>query len=67
MRVNISEIVSFCKKNNIDVGHFSVEPISRPHDIDLIESKKYNLMDDMFKHTGTLGPWMMRNLSLIHI
>ena len=56
-----------CKKNNIDVGHFSVEPISHPQDIDLIESKKYHLMDDMFKNTGALGQWMMRNTTSLQL
>ena len=56
-----------CKKNNIDVGHFSVEPISHPLDIDLIDSKKYRLMDDMFKNTGALGPWMMRNTTSLQL
>ena len=56
-----------CKKNGIDVGHFSVEPISHPYDIELIKSKKYHLMNDMFKHTGTMGPWMMRNTTSLQL
>ena len=39
-----------CAKNNINIGHFSVEPISSPRDIKLIDLKKYHLMNDMFKN-----------------
>jgi glutamate--cysteine ligase len=56
-----------CKKNNIGVGHFSVEPMSRPHDIKLINSNKYHLMNDRFKQTGDLGPWMMRNTTSLQL
>lgn len=56
-----------CKKNNINVGNFSVEPIFQPQDIALINSNKYRLMNDMFKKTGTLGPWMMRNTTSLQL
>ena len=56
-----------CKKNNINVGHFSVEPIAPPQDITLINSKKYHLMNSMFKKTGSLGPWMMRNTTSLQL
>jgi len=56
-----------CKKNSIDVGFFSVEPILHPYDIKLIESKKYHLMNNLFKQTGALGPWMMRNTTSLQL
>ena len=37
---------NLCEKNKIDIGYFSVEPISSPLDIDLINSNKYKLMHD---------------------
>ncbi|MEC9475078.1 MAG: glutamate-cysteine ligase family protein [Candidatus Neomarinimicrobiota bacterium] len=56
-----------CKKNHIDIGYFSVEPVSDPFEIELIDSKKYHLMDNLFHETGTLGPWMMRNTTSIQV
>ena len=56
-----------CIKNNINIGHFSVEPISSPRDIKLIDLKKYHLMNEMFKKTGSLGQWMMRNTTSLQL
>ena len=56
-----------CVKNNINIGYFSVEPISSPQDIKLIDLKKYHLMNDMFKKTGSLGQWMMRNTTSLQL
>tara|TARA_Y100000746_G_scaffold231212_1_gene244469 strand:+ start:844 stop:2139 length:1296 start_codon:yes stop_codon:yes gene_type:complete len=56
-----------CANNAIDIGYFSVEPISSPLDIELINSNKYQLMHNLFKSTGKLGPWMMRNTASIQI
>ncbi len=56
-----------CKKNNIYTAYFSVDPISLPHEIELIDSKKYLLMNDMFKKTGNLGQWMMRNTTSLQL
>ena len=56
-----------CANNAIDIGYFSVEPISNPLDIVLINSNKYQLMHNLFKNTGKLGPWMMRNTASIQV
>ena len=56
-----------CKSNGIDIGYFSVEPVSMPFDIRLIDSEKYRLMNDLFLKRGNLGPWMMRNTTSIQI
>ena len=56
-----------CANKAIDIGYFSVEPISRPSDIKLINSNKYQLMHNLFKNTGKLGPWMMRNTASIQV
>ena len=56
-----------CKSNGIDIGYFSVEPVSTPFDIRLIDSEKYRLMNDLFIKTGDLGPWMMRNTTSIQL
>ena len=56
-----------CVKNNINIGYFSVEPISSPQDIKLIDLKKYHLMNDMFEKTGSLGQWMMRNTTSLQL
>ena len=58
---------NLCEKNKIDIGYFSVEPISSPLDIDLINSNKYKLMHDLFLKRGTLGAWMMRNTTSIQV
>jgi glutamate--cysteine ligase len=58
---------SLCKKNSIDRLYLSLEPFCKPDDIDLITINKYQLMDNLFKKSGHLGPWMMRNTTSVQL
>ncbi len=64
---NVLAQKELCVNNAIDIGYFSVEPILNPLDIVLINSNKYQLMHNLFKNTGKLGPWMMRNTASIQV
>ena len=63
-KVRISEIA---KRENLKIIDYSLEPIYKPSEIELIDNEKYRLMDLMFTQTGKLGQWMMRNTSSIQI
>ena len=65
--INMETQKELCNKNQIDMGYFSVEPISNPFEIELIDSNKYHLMNNLFQKTGKLGPWMMRNTTSIQV
>ncbi|MFQ6612959.1 MAG: glutamate-cysteine ligase family protein [Fidelibacterota bacterium] len=45
----------------------SMEPLYQPEEIELIDQEKYRLMHALFKKTGTLGQWMMRNTASIQV
>jgi len=45
----------------------SLEPVFAAEDIELIRHKRYKLMHENFKRTGSLGPWMMRNTTSVQI
>ena len=62
--VRVSEIV---KRENLKILDYSLEPLYKPSEIDLIDNEKYRLMDQRFTQTGKLGQWMMRNTSSIQI
>ena len=62
--VRVSEIVEL---ENLKIVDYSLEPLYRPSEIDLIDNEKYRLMDQRFTKTGNLGQWMMRNTSRIQI
>ena len=58
---------SICTSNQIKRIYLAVDPLYNPQDIDLIRLKKYESMDKMFKKTGNMGAWMMRNTSSIQV
>lgn len=60
----VSEIV---KREKLKIVDYSLEPLYTPSEIELIDSEKYRLMDQMFTQTGKLGQWMMRNTTSIQI
>lgn len=55
------------KNNNLKIIYYGVEPNYSPHEIDLINQLKYQLMDKNMQKNGTLGQWMMRNTASIQI
>lgn len=46
---------------------YATDPQFSPEDIELIQDKKYQLMDERFETSGTMGRWMMRNSASIQI
>lgn len=47
--------------------YIGVDPFNNPNEIDLIDQKKYLLMNDNMEKKGLLGKWMMRNTCSIQI
>ena len=47
--------------------YIGVDPFYDPDSIDLIDQKKYQLMNLNMEKKGTLGKWMMRNTSSIQV
>lgn len=56
-----------CSNYNIKRMPFSLEPIFSPKDIDLVNQKKYKLMNRLFKKMGNHGQWMMRNTASVQL
>jgi len=55
------------KKNNLKLITYGVDPLFNPDDIDLIDLKKYQLMDRSMERSGSMGKWMMRCTSSIQV
>ncbi len=64
---NKARVIEIAKRENLKYIDFSLDPLYQPSEIDLINHKKYRLMDKMFMGTGELGQWMMRNTSSIQV
>ena len=62
--VNFNQILD---QNNLKKISYSVDPFYEPEDIDLINDKKYILMNKNMINNGTMGKWMMRNTASIQI
>ena len=60
----IDEILNKHDLINLYIG---VDPFNNPESIDLINQKKYQLMNESMERNGTLGKWMMRNTSSIQL
>ena len=54
-------------KRNLISLYMGVEPFTNPDSIELIDQKKYQLMNINMEKRGTLGKWMMRNTSSIQV
>ena len=54
-------------KNNLKLISYGVEPKFSPEQVELINEKKYTLMDESMKKNGTMGKWMMRNTASVQI
>ncbi len=54
-------------KNNLKLISYGVEPKFSPEQVELIDEKKYILMDENMNKSGTMGKWMMRNTASVQI
>ncbi len=54
-------------KRNLISLYMGVEPFTNPDSIELIDQKKYQLMNENMEKRGSLGKWMMRNTSSIQV
>ena len=63
----LKRIEGITQRENFRILDFSLEPLYDPSEIQLIDNQKYLLMDKLFKKSGKLGPWMMRNTASIQI
>ena len=55
------------RRRNLQPLYVGVDPFHSPDNIDLINDKKYQLMNLNMEKKGELGKWMMRNTSSIQI
>ncbi len=62
--VNFNKILN---QNNLRSISYSVDPLYNPDDIELINDKKYSLMNESMIKNGTMGKWMMRNTASVQI
>ncbi|MFL2983798.1 MAG: glutamate-cysteine ligase family protein [Candidatus Neomarinimicrobiota bacterium] len=53
--------------NNLKIIDYALEPIYRPDEVELINEKKYHLMDKNMVENGEMGRWMMRNTASIQV
>ena len=60
-------IDNILKREDLQSLYIGVDPFNEPSDIELINHKKYRLMDANMDKKGALGKWMMRNTSSIQI
>ena len=54
-------------KRNLISLYIGVEPFTDPDSLELIDQKKYQLMNVNMEKRGSLGKWMMRNTSSIQV
>ncbi len=54
-------------KRNLVSLYIGVEPFTDPDSIELIDQKKYQLMNMNMEKSGSLGKWMMRNTASIQV
>ena len=60
----LTEVVS---DNNLKIIDYSLDPTSTPEEINLIDKKKYKLMNKNMEKNGSMGKWMMRNTASIQV
>ena len=62
-----SLIDSILDKRKLASLYIGVDPFTDPNNIELIDQKKYQLMNINMEKRGSLGKWMMRNTSSIQV
>ena len=65
--VHVSLLEKLCADNSLIPLDLALEPIYHPGEINLIDMKKYRLMNDRLKSMGNRGPWMMRNSASVQV
>ena len=63
----LTSLLEICEEENLMLLDFALDPIHSPHDIAIIDHRKYRLMWQRFATTGTLGHWMMLNTTSVQI
>ena len=64
---HVSLLENLCDNNKLIPIDFALDPVYRPKEIDLINMKKYHLMNEKFKSTGGCGSWMMRSSASVQV
>ena len=54
-------------ENNLKLIDYGLDPITSPEEINLIDKKKYQLMNKSMEKNGSMGKWMMRNTASIQV
>ncbi len=65
--IHIKCLEKLCREHGLFPIDLALEPIYFPMEIDLIDIKKYLLMNDRFKSLGSRGHWMMRNSASVQV
>ena len=53
--------------NKLNLINYALDAKFSPDEVDLINEKKYQLMDEHMSQSGSMGRWMMRNTASIQI
>ena len=61
------QLDSVLHSNKLTLINYALDPKFSPDEIDLINQKKYQLMDHHMIESGSMGRWMMRNTASIQI
>ena len=64
---HVIQLKKLCSDKKIFSLDFALDPVFLPDEIDLIDMKKYHLMNDRFKFSGSHGHWMMRNSTSVQV
>ena len=64
---HLIQLEKLCGDNKIFPIDFALDPIYLPGEVGLIDMKKYHLMNNRFKSSGSHGPWMMRNSASVQV
>ena len=64
---HLIQLEKLCDDNKILPIDFALDPVYLPGEVGLIDMKKYHLMNDSFKSSGSHGSWMMRNSTSVQV
>ena len=62
-----NQLDSLLHSKKLTLINYALDPKFSPDEVDLINEKKYQLMDEYMTQNGSMGRWMMRNTASIQI
>lgn len=67
MKSHHSLLYETAAEKDLRILDYGLEPNFLPEEIELIDNKKYQIMDKYLGQNGKMGKWMMRNTSSIQV